>query len=71
MNQGHHPTHRQQAAERACLIHQLGYPPEPEGCPRDERYAATTGELFQWVAERFGLPVAERCRAWAKEQTHG
>lgn len=58
-----HPTRRQQAAERAALIAQLGWAPEPGIAA--ERYCATSGQLFQLVAEKFGLEVAENCRVYA------
>lgn len=39
---------RAQAAERAELIARLGMLPEVDG---EDRYAATIGELRQWVKE--------------------
>lgn len=56
-----HPTPRQSAAERAALIAQLGWTPEPKGCCPGDRYAATAGELKRWVRERFGRAIADNC----------
>jgi hypothetical protein len=53
-------------AERGALIAQLGWAPEPVLTSPGEHYAATAGELFKWVAERFGLQAAESCRARAE-----
>jgi hypothetical protein len=39
---------RKHAAERAALVAELGMAPED---PTDQ-YAATTGELLQWAAEK-------------------
>lgn len=55
-------TRKQQAAERAALVALLGWAPEPEGASRENRYAATTGELWKYAAERFGADAADRCR---------
>lgn len=51
-NKWQHPTLKQQRAERAALIAELGWPAEPVPCPRGEEYAATTGELRRWVLEQ-------------------
>lgn len=56
------PTLKQQRAERYALIATLGWTPEPEHCPPAERYCATTGELWELVAKRFGTTVANNCR---------
>lgn len=46
-----HPTLKEQTEERARLIREIGWEPEPEGDP-GARYAATTGELKKWASER-------------------
>lgn len=51
---------RKHAAGRAALIAALGWPPETLDQGFGERYAATTGELWKWVAERDGVEVADR-----------
>jgi acyl-CoA synthetase (NDP forming) len=51
---------RARAAERAALNEALGMLPEPQGAPASERYAATTGELWCWVAERDEVEAADR-----------
>ena len=56
-----HPSLKAQKQERANLIAKLGW--APEVMTRDERYAATTGELWKWVAEQFGVDAADACRS--------
>jgi len=48
-------------AERDRYIAILGMAPEIR-TSRDERYAATTGELFAYVVEAHGLTAAETIR---------
>lgn len=50
-------TRAEQRKERDALIAKLGMKPED---PTD-RYAETTGELWGWVAEEFGVEAAEAC----------
>lgn len=52
---------RSEARERAALIAKLGMAPEKPG--KENRYAATTGELWSWVAEEFGIDEADRIRS--------
>ena len=59
-----HPTQAQQRVERAALIAKLGWQPEPPIA--SERYCATTGELWQSVAERFGIDAANHIRDAAR-----
>jgi hypothetical protein len=54
-------TRKQQIAARARLIALLGWAPEPPIAA--ERYCATTGELWQTVAERLGIDAANAARS--------
>lgn len=49
---------RTEARQRAALIARLGMEPEKPG--KENRYAATTGELWSWVAKDFGVDEADR-----------
>lgn len=51
----------QHRAGRANLIAMLGWAPEIGNNP-DQRYCATVGELWQLVAEKYGIEAANRCR---------
>lgn len=46
--------------ERRLLIAKLGWAPEPPSAA--ERYCATTGELWQTVAVKFGIEAANAVR---------
>lgn len=48
---------RAHALERARLIEKLGLAPEESNAP----YAASTGEFWQCVAEKYGVDIAEAC----------
>lgn len=52
---------RAEAKERAALIAKLGWAPEKPGDPED-RYCATAGELWQLVAEKYGIDEANEVR---------
>ena len=56
---------RQQRAERNALIAVLGW--KPEILSPTERYAATTGELVQWVREDLGIDVVKSISRAAAE----
>jgi hypothetical protein len=47
------------AARRAAYIAALGMAPEPKNAPYAERYAASTGEMWGWLARDRGVEAAD------------
>lgn len=56
--------HRQEIVARAALIKALGWNAEPPIAA--ERYCATTGEIWQIVAEKQGVETANKIERDAK-----
>lgn len=48
-----------ESARRAAYIAALGMAPEAKDAPRAERYAATTSEMWGWLARDRGVEAAD------------